>query len=269
MTYKKFELLDVRIENRAAWVTINNPPINLFDMPLMLEMDQVATQLEGDDAVSVVVLQSKVPDFFIAHADINFILAAVESGEGFDPENNFFYTMTERFRRMPKVTIGKIDGIARGGGLELLAALDMRFCSLENTTLAQPELALGFTPGGGGVGRWPAIIGTARAMELILGGRDFSGEDAERYGLVNRALPSSELDEYVDGLATRMASFPPLCLERGKSVVHYEGSIENRMKEEGKAFFETVFMPEASAAMKAFMKKGGQTRDLEIGDAFN
>jgi len=130
MTYKKFELLDVRIEKRAAWVTINNPPINLFDMPLMLEMDQVATQLEGDDAVSVVVLQSKDPDFFIAHADINSILAAVESGEGFDPENNFFYTMTERFRRMPKVTIGKIDGIARGGGLELLAALDMRFCSL-------------------------------------------------------------------------------------------------------------------------------------------
>src|SRR5262245_48755684 len=74
MAYDGYECLRVRVERGVAWVTIDHPPINLFDMPLIRDMDRVGRELEADAAVRVVVLQSADPEFFIAHADVGLIL---------------------------------------------------------------------------------------------------------------------------------------------------------------------------------------------------
>jgi len=255
MTYSDLTAINIEIDNHVAWLTINHPPINLFDITLMSEMNTVGERLAADDDVRVVVLQSADPDFFIAHADVKLIQNIADTDPIDDPDSSFFHAMTERFRVMPKPTIGKINGIARGGGLELLAALDMRFCSLENTVLGQPEITVGIIPGGGGSSRWPRLIGYARAMELMLGGADIDAKTAEHYGIVNRALPSADLDSFVDALAARIASYPPHAAGRIKHVGQSEGTLEETLYAEHRAFMESARHPSALAAMEGWPRR--------------
>lgn len=264
-----FTTLKIDVAENVARLTINHPPINLFDISLMSEMDAAGQYLSEDESVKAVIIQSADPDFFIAHADVSLIQTVASSNPADDPEASFFHAMTERFRLMPKPTIGMINGIARGGGLEFLAALDMRFCSLEGTVFAQPEVVLGITPGGGAIARWPRIIGYARAMELMLSGRDFDGKTAQNYGMVNRALPKAELEEYVDALAKRLASLPPHAIKLIKQTAQVQGTIEDALTAENQAFLKSIRHPTATRAMDKFMKNGGQTRDIEISGAFD
>lgn len=269
MDYGDFSTLRVEVLDRVAWLTIDHPPINLFDMALIGEMTEVGTRLAADAEVGAVVLQSADPDFFIAHADVMLIQTITDSDPADDPPSSFFHAMTEQFRLMPKPTIGKIAGIARGGGLELLAALDMRFCSLERTTLSQPEVTVGIIPGGGGSTRWPRLIGHGRAMELMIGGNDFDGATAERFGMVNRAMPLSELDIFVENFAKRVASFPPHAVALIKKVSLHQDRLQETLDFEHRAFMESARHPEAVVAMQIFMENGGQTRAAELTGAFS
>jgi hypothetical protein len=144
--------------------------------------------LASDDAVRVVVLRSANPDFFIAHADVTLIQRLPTTPPPPPTELGLFHAMVDRFRTMPKATIGVVEGIARGGGSELLLSLDMRFAALGRARLAQPEVALGIIPGGSGTQRLPRLVGRARALEIILGCDDIEADVAERWGYVNRAL---------------------------------------------------------------------------------
>ena len=204
MSYESFSAITIDVEDRVAVLTINHPPINLLDAVLNGELTSAVEILAADEEVRVVLVQSADPEFFIAHADVNDVQQIAGRSADEDPASSPVHVMTERFRTMAKPTIAKIRGVARGGGLELLAGLDMRFCSIERTTLAHPELTLGVIPGGGGASRWPSLIGYARAMELMIGCFDFDGAAAEKYGLVNRALPDNELDAFVGQLAKRL-----------------------------------------------------------------
>lgn len=115
----------------------------------------------------------------------------------------------ERVRSLPQITIGKLRGLARGGGAELLSAMDMRFASLEHAGLAQPETAAAIIPGAGGTAYLPGLVSRARALEIILGAQLIDAVTAERYGWVNRAVPDAELDHVVDTLAARIAALQP------------------------------------------------------------
>ncbi|MEM1401920.1 MAG: enoyl-CoA hydratase/isomerase family protein [Pseudomonadota bacterium] len=264
MSYESFAAININVTDRVAVITIDHPPINLLDSVLISDLDRAGELLGADENVRVVVLQSGDPEFFIAHADVNDVQKIAARSPEDDPAVSSVHIMTERFSLMPKPTIAKINGIARGGGLEMLAGLDMRFCSIEHTTLAQPELTLGVIPGGGGVSRWPSLIGYARAMELMLGCCDCDGAAAEKFGLVNRALPAGELDAFVDQLATKIASFTPAAVEMVKGLGQLEGAIEERLAAEHHAFLEIARHSKAIKAMKAFMDAGGQTRAFEL-----
>jgi enoyl-CoA hydratase/carnithine racemase len=256
------DCLTIDIADRVAWVTIDHPPINLMDTPLIRALALAARDLHEDADVGAVVIQSRDPDFFVAHGDVNSILGSAGGWSDSSP----YQHMLEQFRQMPKPTIGKINGIARGGGLELLAALDMRFCSLENTRLAQPEVPLGIIPGGGGTARWPRHIGYARAIELILSGADIDGATAETYGMVNRAMPAADLDAFVDGLARRIAGFPPHAVALAKRVARHEGTLVDALALEADSYARAAQDPAALEAMRRFMALGGQTREVEAGN---
>ncbi|MGC6499431.1 MAG: enoyl-CoA hydratase/isomerase family protein [Henriciella sp.] len=269
MPGRMYKTLALEVVDHVGWLTIDHPPLNLFDRALMSDMMAAARHLSEDEQVRVVVVQSADPDFFIAHADVTLIEAVAAADPASDPDSSFFHAMTEQFRQMPKPTLGKIRGIARGGGLEFLAALDMRFCARETTRLGQPEVTLGIIPGGGGTSRWPRLIGYARAMELMLGGRDFDADEAERYGLVNRALPEAELDDWVDQLARRMAGFAPHAIRLIKQVGQGQGSLEDSLAAEHRAFLTSARHADALAQMRRFMERGGQTRPFEAGHPFD
>jgi enoyl-CoA hydratase/carnithine racemase len=265
MAYEGYECLRVRSEGGVATVTIDHPPINLFDLPLIGEIDRVGRELEVDAGVRVVVLQSANPEFFIAHADVAMIEQLPRDVHEKPTTPHGFHRMVDRFRTMPKATIGKVEGRARGGGSELLLSLDMRFGALGRAILSQPEVALGIIPGGSGTQRLPRLVGRARALEVVLGCEDFPADLAERYGYLNRALPADALGPFVDRLAGRIASFPAEAIALAKrSVDAAELPTEAGLVEEAHCFNQALATDAARTRMTRFLALGGQTRDVEL-----
>ena len=201
-----FDLLDVEINDRIATVTINNPPVNVI-MKLLGELERLSSELKADPELTVVVMRSADPDFFLAHFDVAAIL---ERPIGFEPQRDAqlkpFHVLCERFRTMNKVIIAQIEGRVGGGGSELSAAFDMRFGVRGKTKINQMEVPLGIIPGGTGTQRLPRLLGRGRAMELILSGDDMDAETAERWGYLNRIFEPDEIGPHVERLANRVAS---------------------------------------------------------------
>src|SRR6202000_237599 len=110
-----------------------------------------------------------------------------------------------RLSRAPVVSIVSIRGRTTGVGRERSLSSDMRFASREKAVISQWEIGAGLVPGGGPMARMPRLMGRGRALEMLLTGEDISGDLAERYGYVNRALPDGELDSFVDSMAPRIA----------------------------------------------------------------
>jgi enoyl-CoA hydratase/carnithine racemase len=266
MAYDGYECLRIETRDGVAWVTIDHPPINLFDMALIQEMLRVGEELERDAAVRVVVFQSADPAFFIAHADVELIQTLPATAPAKPSRLGFFHVMVDRMRTMPKATIAKIEGIARGGGSEFVLSCDMRFGALGKCVLAQPEVALGIIPGGSGTQRLPRLVGRARALEIVLGCDDVPADLAERWGYLNRALPPAEIGPFVDRLARRIGSFPAEAIALAKRAVNAaDPTVESGLLEEAHCFNLSVATTAARERMAAFMAGGGQTRDVEIG----
>lgn len=265
MSYADYSALRVEREAGVAFVTIDHPPINLFDMTLMGEVSRLGVELSQDDETRVIVFQSANPEFFIAHADVELIEKLPHEPAPKPVELTFFHAMVERFRTMPKVSIAKLEGRAGGGGSEFLLSLDMRFGALGRAVLAQPEVALGILPGGSGTQRLPRLMGRSRALEVVLGCMDFPADLAERYGWLNRALPPEELGPFVDALARRIASYPAEAIARAKAcVLAAEPDPTPGLLEEAHLFNQTLALKETRERMRRFMEVGGQTREGEL-----
>ncbi len=175
----------------------------------------------------------------------------------------------ERFRKVPQITIAQIEGYTRGGGSELALACDMRFAARGKAVFGQPEIALGILPGAGGTARLARLVGRARASEIIFGGGDFSADEAERYGWINRALPPAELPEFVAGLARRIASFPAIALQEAKRTIQSvsDATTGADLLVEQRAFDRLMNDPrsERKPRMDRFLARGVQTREGERG----
>lgn len=267
MNYDSFKSLSVAVSRGIATVTISHGEINLFDLTLMGEMDRLGQQLSSDDDVRVVILQSANKDFFIAHADVTLIQRLPADVPARADRLSMFHGMCERFRRMPKATIVKLEGRCRGGGSEFVLSCDMRFAAIGRAVLGQPEVALGIIPGGGGCVRLPRLAGRGRAMEIILGSGDFDAVTAERYGWVNRALPAEEIGPFVDALAERIASFPAHAIKLAKeAVLASDHGVEDCLVQEERNFFATLGHADTRRRMETAMARGLQTPSVEKGD---
>src|SRR5580698_6136736 len=218
MQFFDYRCFRFRFDSGVAFVSIDHPPINLLDEVLSLEFDKLGRELETDGSVRVVVFESTLPDFFIAHSGLGRVGNASKM---VSHTRSFRLTQTigERFRNMPKVTIAKIEGRCRGGGSEIALAMDLCFAAVGKAIFGHPEVAVGLVPGGGGTQRLPRLIGRARALEVLLGCNDLSAELAERYGYINRALPAEELTPFVEILAYRIASFPAHAIAHAQAAV--------------------------------------------------
>jgi enoyl-CoA hydratase/carnithine racemase len=268
-SYNGFATLNVAVVEGVATLTINNPPLNLLDASLMTDLDRFAEMAADDASVRVIVFESADPDFFIPHGDMNFVddpssFASLAIGGGEDARLNPMQRLFERYRKLPQVTIGKLRGYARGGGAELLEALDMRFASLERGFLAQMETPTGIIPGAGGTVYLPRLVGRGRALEIVLGAGLFNAATAERYGWINRALPDAELDVFVDRLARNIAALPDGIIAAGKEAVDANFSDPlDALLEQNRLLGETFSKPAAAELTRRALRKGAQTRDGE------
>lgn len=250
-------------------VTLKNPPVNLMSFKMIGELFQLAGELVVDAQTRVVILDSADPDFFLAHVDLDDVATATSdpnSGSKY-PDINAVQALGLTWQALPQVTIAKVAGRCRGGGLEFALGLSMRFATLDSK-FCSPEASGGFLACGGGTTRAAMMAGPGRAMEFLLSGRDFSGEELERYGLVNRALPAAELDAYVERLAKAIASRSAAVHAMHRAVFRkvFEASgewlfaglaVENEGFREAAAGTE---MPEGLKAMLALR----QTREVEL-----
>ncbi len=265
MAYDNYALLKIEISRGVARAVVDAPPINVMTLPLFGELMRFGAQVGDDNDVSVVVLSSANPDFFIAHFDVEAILAFPIDSEAERTPHNVFHQMCERYRTMPKVSIAQIEGRVGGGGCELIQAFDMRFGVTGKTVINQMEVPLGILPGGGGTQRLPRLVGRGRALEIILGGDDLDAATAERWGLLNRAMAANAIAPFVDALAARIASFPRDAVDLAKQSVNAaELPLEEGLVEEAYLFQRLLRSQGAQENMRRFLDLGGQTRDAEL-----
>ena len=250
----------IRLERRTSlyWrVTFDHPPLNIFGPETIPQLNEIVTALETDSDVKVVVFDSAVDGFFLTH--YNF-LAKLEDTTRLLPNAAGLSPLPDalvRLSRAPVVSIASIRGRATGVGSELALACDMRFASLERAILSQFEVGAGFVPGGGPMARLPRLIGRGRALEVLLGADDISGDLAERYGYVNRALPDAELDAFVEALAMRIASFDKQAIVETKNFVNIASlPSDAEIAPEWDACFASVQRPAAQRRINALLERG-------------
>jgi len=251
------------IASGVAEVVIDHPPSNLVDGAFIGALIALLDALEGDPAVRVVVFRSADPDFFLMHGDVHSILAIPEGPHVPATVPNIAAALFERLHRSSLVSIGVVDGAARGGGAEFLAALDLRFGS-ERAVLGQPEVAMGILPGAGGTARLPHLLGRSRALEVILSGRDVEADEAARIGWLDAVHPRADLDAVVTDLAQRIAAMPPESVAAVKRVVDQSlRSFDTALVAETDALGALTAAGRQQARMRHFLDAGGQTRDGE------
>lgn len=265
MNYDNFTTFNVKTENAIAWVTFDYPPVNVQGLPMLADLNSLAILLERDREVKVVVFQSAHPEIWVCHYDTNLLKdMSTEAVSREEAKLIDLQSVCERISKLPQATIAKLEGFARGGGHEFALACDMRFAARGKFKFMQMEVGMGILPCGGGASRMARQVGLGRALEIILSARDFSADEAEAYGTINKALEPDEIGSYVDKLANRIAKFPAESINACKQAV-YE-SIDKPIHEALKA--EAYWLYQATsktAAVKRFTiaDEKGLEHDIE------
>ncbi|TCQ97274.1 enoyl-CoA hydratase/isomerase family protein [Neorhizobium sp. JUb45] len=265
MTNADFRRLRISRVNAVATIRIENPPVNVLDVPLMREIRQFLISVRDDPDTRVLIFESADPEFFIAHVDMALIdephafdALAREAPEGLNP----FQAFGELIREQPQVTIVKLAGLARGGGAEFVAAADMAFAAEGRAGLAQCEALMGITPGGGATQYLSSRMTPGRALEVILGADLMDATTAERYGWINRALPADELDSFVDRLARNIAALPEGVIAAAKSAFP-KTDLREGFRREHDAWAGLFARPAAERLIRGGLAAGAQTKDGE------
>ena len=251
--------LRVTEETPAYWrIIFDYPPFNVADGTMFQALQDLLARINVDPSLRVVVFESANRDFYLSHFDLTGKLGNVMTAVGPSGLPVLADTFV-RITRSPVVSIAKIRGCVRGACSEFVLACDMRFASRENTRLGQPEVGVGLHPGGGGTERLPHLVGRGRALEIVLGANDFDGDTAERYGYVNRALPDAELDDFVDTLARRIASFDRRAVAAAKNLLNQVSlPSADRLLEALNSFQAALAWTETQQRIEALLKRGLQ-----------
>ena len=259
-----FKHLRVYREGRIINVEIDNPPINLITIPLLLDFINLTKWAQDDEESTVLVLRSNVEGFFIAHFDVEALLSMDSGGANTNSSLTSFDELCLRFQKMNKVTICVIEGRVGGGGSEIAMACDLRFAATETAVMNQMEVPIGIIPGGGGTQRLPELVGYSRALELIVGGLDLDATTGEKWGYFNRALPERELDEYMKKLLNRIASFNTESVRSAKEALQLtRPDLVPGLIAENTLFNDRNYSDSGTELMQRFLQLGGQTKDQE------
>lgn len=209
-----------------AIITINRPEVlNAINEETMLEVLFELNDANKDDDIRVMIITGAGNRAFCAGLDLKSIKDA-------SPMKMFkvvrlLQELTLSIEEGSKPVIAAINGYALGGGLEIALACDIRIAS-ENTMLGQPEVNVGFFPGGGGTQRLPRLVGKAAAKELIFTGRMIDAKTAEIMGLVNKVVPLDKLMLTAEELAREITSKPPLAIRLAKQLINSSLNLDIR-----------------------------------------
>ena len=206
------------VEGMVGRIVLNRPDkLNAFTAEMLDLLEAACDELEANPEVRVVIVSSATERAFSAGADISVGGSLGPLGKWAHWARKGHRTL-DRLAQMRVPTIAAIGGVAYGGGLELALACDMRIAA-ESARLALPEVTIGTTPAWGGTARLPALIGAARAKQMILSGQPVDAQKALAWGLVNEVVPAAQLQSRALELATHIAGNAPIAVQAAKQLI--------------------------------------------------
>ena len=280
---------EVRVEQRGhvLLATLVNPPHGLMDAAIVDGLESLVDRAAADDAVGAVVLTGGHPERFVAHYDVRELLEGARSGPSVGPRVakgslrvagalrripaaeralarttaaglvalDRFHDIFLKMNRCGAVFVAALNGSAMGGGCELALACDVRVMADGPFVIGQPEILFGFPPGGGGTQRLARLLGSARALRLVLDGGPLEAKQALEIGLVDELVAPDGLLERAVALAERLGRRPKPAIAAGKRDVYEGGSLPlpAGLLVERAELLATLGTPVAEEAMQAYL----------------
>jgi len=204
-------------KHRVAVASYRHPPRNLMTFADMSELEDLVREVAADRSVTMLIIASDLPGYFVAHGDLEDLLR-LGRGEPFAGDAGSWPRTLALLESMPQVVVAAVGGQAWGGGMEMTLACTMRVAG-PGAHFALCEVGLGLIPGGGGTQRLPRIIGPGRAAEMVLSTRAVDAEEALRIGLVQAVLPDAPLLDAVLDWVAPIAARPPDVLRAAKEAL--------------------------------------------------
>ncbi len=217
-------LVTFSTEGAVGFITLNRPPANTFEIMFMRELDAAIVVANNAVEIKAVVVKSAAEKFFSAGADIKVFHANDVAGNV--ELINVSHRALEKMAASQKIFIAAISGHALGGGLEVALACDLRFAAQGSYTIGLPEVTLGLLPGAGGTQRLSRLIGTSRALEMMITGERVSPEDALRMGIVNRLFAADNLLTETEEFARRLTEGATAAIGATKQAVHCGSNLD-------------------------------------------
>lgn len=250
-----FQTLLYHTENQIATITINRPEaLNALNGQVFLELKGAFEQAADDPEVRAIILTGQGEKAFAAGSDIKeFAGASFYEARKLSVRNN---AIQQYIANCPKPTIAALNGYTLGGGLEVAMCLDIRIAS-ENAKFGQPEITLGFIPGGGGTQRLPRLIGVAKAKELVFSGKIINAQEALAIGLVNKVVPISDLMTESVAMAESFIKNSSVILEFAKRAIDtgIQMDIESAVQFEIGLWAESYATEDHHEGIAAFIEK--------------
>jgi cyclohexa-1,5-dienecarbonyl-CoA hydratase len=247
-----YQYIKFRIDDRAARITFARPPLNIFNIAMMREVNDALTQCAQQRELVAIV--------FDAVAESNAFSAGVAIEEHIE-ETIFqmldsFHAIFRNLEQIARPTIAIVDGAALGGGCEVVAACDIVIAS-ERARFGQPEIKLGVFPPVAVV-LLPQVIGEKRARELLLTGELIEASEAARLGLVNYLLPGNELEQKTSELLTKFRNLSGVALAATKQAIDLGRgrSLDSALQDVEQLYLNDLMKTyDATEGIKAFMEK--------------
>jgi enoyl-CoA hydratase len=249
MTY---ETILVDRQDRVATITLNRPDaLNALNSQVMTEFTRAAAELDADTGVGAIIVTGS-DRAFAAGADIKE-MSALSFADVFSQD---YFATWGRFAAVRTPTIAAVAGYALGGGCELAMMCDLLIAA-DTAKFGQPEIKLGVLPGMGGSQRLTRAIGKAKAMDMILTGRNMDAAEAEHSGLVSRIVPADELMREAMSAATTISQMSLSAARMAKEAVNraFESPLAEGLLYERRLFHSAFATDDQTEGMAAFIAK--------------
>ncbi|MEQ9170051.1 MAG: crotonase/enoyl-CoA hydratase family protein [Rhodospirillales bacterium] len=245
--------------HNLAVLTLNRPDqLNALNYALIGRLMSHLDTIERDDTIRAVIVTGAGDRAFSAGADIKEFAHSVAAGvevalRDFVARGQ---ALTSRIERFPKPIIGAVNGLAFGGGCEILEAMPLAVAA-DSATFAKPEINLGFPPPFGGTQRLPRLIGRKRALEMILTGDPITAEEARQAGLINRVVLKSKLIAEAEKLAQRIIEKAPVSVAASLTAVTrgINLSIDEGLAVEAAQFARAAATPAVTDGIAGFLAR--------------
>ncbi|QIS01937.1 enoyl-CoA hydratase [Nocardia brasiliensis] len=249
---RDFETILLERKGRVGWITLNRPKaLNALNAQVLDDVIAALDELERDEEIGAVVITGS-ERAFAAGADIK----EMQPKSYMDMFLNDYFARWDRLAEFRKPTIAAVAGYALGGGCELAMICDILIAA-DTAKFGQPEIKLGVIPGIGGSQRLTRAIGKAKAMDLVLTGRNMDAEEAERAGLVSRIVPAAELLDTALEVAETIASMSLPVTMIAKEAVNrsFETTLAEGLRFERRVFHSLFAIDDQKEGMSAFVEK--------------